>query len=410
MTAAPQTLSSPGQSPPATGVRLAMRQTAALFTDGLRRLRAAKLFWVALLLSFLVAAMCGFVGINERGLSFPFFGDWENPVWNSRILPAGEFYKLIFTSFGVGIWLAYAANVLALISTAGLVPALVEDGSVDLYVTRPLGRVRLFMTRYATGLLFVALQALCFSVAAMGVFAVRAGVFLPGLLWAVVYVTLFFSFLYCISALVGLLTGSGVTAILLTLLFWMFVWALDWTEFTTLLFREQAVARVEQANRRLESAQRISGITAGAGETSRQMASSALSTAQTKAASAEASLATLDNVHGVMMAIKAPLPKTGETLAMLQDRLTNEADLSRFEETQAAEQEQRLGEFADRRELEAEERERFLEARRAEAQGSQGAAEAYASRPLWWSIGTSLGFEAAVLALCCWLFARRDLS
>ena len=32
----------------------------------------------------------------------------------------------------------------------------------------------------------------------------------------------------------------------------------------------------------------------------------------------------------------------------------------------------------------------------------------YTARPLWYVLGTSLLFEAVVLALACWIFARRD--
>ena len=30
------------------------------------------------------------------------------------------------------------------------------------------------------------------------------------------------------------------------------------------------------------------------------------------------------------------------------------------------------------------------------------------SRSVWWVVGTSLGFEAVVLALAAWIFSRRD--
>ena len=34
--------------------------------------------------------------------------------------------------------------------------------------------------------------------------------------------------------------------------------------------------------------------------------------------------------------------------------------------------------------------------------------EALNQRPLWWIIGTSLGFEAVILGIACWIFCRRD--
>lgn len=395
---------------PQNRVHLALRQTAALLTDAFRRLRAAKLFWVALGLSFLVAAACGYVGINERGLSFPGFGEWKNDLFNSKILPPGEFYKTIFLGFGVSIWLAYAANMLALVSTAGLIPELISDGSVDLYLSRPVGRVRLFLTRYVTGLLFVAMQALCFSIAAIGVFWIRAGVFLPGLLWAVVYVTMFFSFLYCISALVGLLTGSGITAILLTALVWMFIWAADWAETITLVFREQAAVEVEMAEHQLQRSRNSALQMSNASEISQSMTADAVGLAEADLAQKRGSHDTVSTVHRVMMAVKAPLPKTGETMARLQRRLTNESDVRAFEEKQAADAEERRQRIAaDQKDWSDERREEFLRDQQAETEGAERTQDAYVNRSVWWTFGTSFAFEGVLLAICCWIFARRDM-
>ncbi len=41
-------------------------------------------------------------------------------------------------------------------------------------------------------------------------------------------------------------------------------------------------------------------------------------------------------------------------------------------------------------------------------EGSSAAQEEMNERPLWWVLGTSLAFEALVLALACWIFCRRD--
>ncbi|MEM1013123.1 MAG: hypothetical protein AAGI46_12995 [Planctomycetota bacterium] len=390
---------------------ISARQTAALSVDALRRLRSAKLFWISLALSTLVALLCGYIGISEEGLSFPGFGTWENPVWNSTVLPPEEFYILVFTQFGISIWLAYAANLLAVISTASLVPALVDEGSVDLYLSRPMGRVRLFLTRYATGLLFVALQAACFSIAAMAVFGFRAGVFLPGLLWAVVYVTVFFSFLFCVSSLVGLLTGSGVTAILVTILFWMFIWAADWAEFSTLIFLEQAESEVERREREVSAAESIARrFEENGSAVARETAAGNLENARDNLEAAEAAVPTIKRVHDVMIAIKLPMPKTGETIGELQKVLSNATELERFEEQQEADADRRLRERVGRRNFEDEEdANRFLEAQRAQQRGATDAVDRYYSRSFAWTFGTSFCFQGVLLAIACWVFGRRDL-
>jgi hypothetical protein len=53
------------------------------------------------------------------------------------------------------------------------------------------------------------------------VVGLRWGVWLPGYLFAIPLVVLLFSYLYCISALVAVVTRSTVAAVLLTMLAWM---------------------------------------------------------------------------------------------------------------------------------------------------------------------------------------------
>ena len=397
------------------GLSLWLRQTAALFADALRRLRAAKLFWVALGLSVLIAAAMGVVGINESGLTILFYGQLDTPFFSTEVISAADFYKGLFVLVGVNVWLAWAAIILAIISTADLVPDLVADGSVDLYVTRPLGRVQLFLTRYATGLLFVAGQAVCFALTALVVFALRGGVWLPGLFWAVPMVVLMFSFLYCVSALVGLLTGSSVAAVLVALLFWMLLFAIDTTEQQFLLRqREQAEAIAETARGRVTQSEALLERLGTAGEVARSAQAGNVEAARERVAQAEATAAQWARAHRVALYVKAPLPKTGETIQAMQNRMFADADLSSFEDQfqrdQIADARRRAERRADELKFEdPEERAAYVDAEVAEARGTFEAAAEYAGRSPWWSIGTSAAFEAGVLLACCWIFARRDL-
>ena len=395
------------------GFRLGVGQTVALFADALRRLRAAKLFWVALALSVLFAAALGILGINSAGLTVPFYGQIETPLFSTRTIPEPDFYKGLFALIGVNLWLAWAAVILAIISTADLVPGLVADGSVDLYVTRPLGRVQLFLTRYATGLLFVAAQAVCFAATAALVFGLRAGVWVPAVFWAVPMVVLMFSYLYCVSALVGLLTGSSVAAVLVALLFWVLLFAVDTTDQVLLTQREQARATVAFREGVVERSEALAARFAGAGRAVRDQQSANVAVAREQLAAARTSAASWGRAHRAVLWLKAPLPKTAETVTAMQGRMLEQGDIAGFEE------QVRQGEFdrarrraegrADDDGLTGDARRTYVEAAVAEEAGESQAADLYADRPAWWSLGTGAAFEAAVLLLCCRLFARRDL-
>ena len=52
--------------------------------------------------------------------------------------------------------LYFLCTFLAIFATAHLVPRLQEKGTIDLYLSRPVGRVRLLMSRYAAGLILAA--------------------------------------------------------------------------------------------------------------------------------------------------------------------------------------------------------------------------------------------------------------
>jgi ABC-type transport system involved in multi-copper enzyme maturation permease subunit len=85
------------------------------------------------------------------------------------IAPGAQFwYKWVFSVFVIGIWAKWAALVLALISTASIFPELIASGSIDLYLSKPISRLRLFLTKYVGGLLFVVLQMTIFAVTSGG--------------------------------------------------------------------------------------------------------------------------------------------------------------------------------------------------------------------------------------------------
>ena len=115
--------------------------------------------------------------------------------------------------------MSWLASILALISTASIVPDMVTGGSIDILLSKPIGRTRLFLTRYFTGLLFVTVQVAVFTIASIVVVGIRGGSWEPWFLLAIPLVVIFFSYLFCICALVGLLTRSTIVALLVTMLF-----------------------------------------------------------------------------------------------------------------------------------------------------------------------------------------------
>ena len=122
------------------------QQTFALAVDAYRDLQSRKLFWITICLTLLIACSFAVIGVNAKGLQFLWF-TLEIPGINCYSLPPKVLYTELFVQLGFKYWLAWIASILALISTADLFPNLMREGAVDMLLTRPISRVRLFFTR-----------------------------------------------------------------------------------------------------------------------------------------------------------------------------------------------------------------------------------------------------------------------
>lgn len=384
-----------------------MTQTLALFLDAYRELNSKRLFWITLVLSGLVVASFALVGINETGLHVIAW-DLALPGLNSNVIKPETFYKLMFTNLGIGFWLSWIAAILALVSTAGIIPDFISAGSIDLVLCKPIGRFRLFLTKYATGLLFVALQVSVFSAASFVVLGVKGGTWEPRVFLAIPVVTIFFSYLFCICVLLGMLTRSTIASLLLTLLIWVFIFAVSAAEGFMLLGQkslEQEVKAVDRSIARNEAA--IETLKKRGTEIDFETASAPLQQLLEKDRAERddtlRSKHTLDRVHDITMAVKTLLPKTGETIDLLERSMVDMSELplggddddggdgvriqTRGDDRRGSSRGPPRGPSVDaQREMQAELR----------------------SRSIWWIVGTSLVFESIMLAIAAWIFCRRD--
>ncbi len=387
-------------------------QTWAMVVDAYRELCARKLFWITMGLSALVVAIFAALGINEEGMTILWFTVPLGGI-NSSIITPDLFYIGLFQNLGIGIWLSWIATILALVTTAGFFPNMIEAGSIEVHLSKPIGRWRLFFTRYFTGLLFVALQVGLFTLASFFVLGIRGGVWSPKIFLAIPIVIVFFSYLYSVCVLVGVRTRSAMPALLLTMLFWFVLWVLNAGDVMLVGFREgneklyeAKVSRVE----RLETNTRNSIIESKADEgienyepTDDELIESMPLIAREREArdKAEKDVKALQFWAELVYKTKTVLPKTGETIGLLErwtiPQTQIEAAQARADASLKAERE------ADEKDVNKSD----------DRQGQTGMDEQaiideLRSRPVWWIVGTSLGFEAVMLLLAGWIFVRRD--
>lgn len=382
-------------------------QTMALLVDAYRELCAKKLFWITMILSVVVVAAFAMVGINEKGLTFLWFqipADAFGVTLTSDTLPSGLLYRFMFANLAVPFWLSWVAIVLGLISTAGMIPDLIQSGTIEAVLSRPIGRMRLLLTKFLGGLLFMALQVAVFSLLVFLVIGIRGGSWAPEVFLAVPIVVAMFSYLFAICVFLGLVTRSTIAALLLTLLVWCAIFIINMGDAIAVGMHEQMksqlrveVARVERMERNAALAilNDLNEERVAEGQEpleGHEPTDAELTARDIRIAPKRVEIEEIES--GVRLAQKwrtgiylgkTVFPKTQETIGLL-DRWTVDDDAIR-----------EIGGPLPEDDMQ-----------RAQAEGQQATEDAYENRPLWWVLGTSFAFVAFVLGLAMLIFKRRD--
>ena len=362
-----------------------MTQALSMLIDAYRELNHRKLFWVTLGISGLVVAAFAMIGNNAEGLTILHWSI-DAPLLSTQIISTADFYKLVFSLLGVQYWLGWFATILAIISTASIFPDFIGSGSIDLLLSKPIGRMRLFLTKFLTGLLFVTLQVTIFTIAAILVIGIRGGEWVPWLLISVPLMVLFYSYLFCVQAVVGMITRSAIASIIAVLLFWMLCFGLQFADQITLSGRVVYEIQVERTERRLERQVKMLELAEPDELEERQ---DRVMKIGGELEEDKASLGTWITVNRWIHLGNTLLPKTGETSGLLLRILEDKADLSDLRDDEP--ERMMFGVSVSPQELE------------------KRMAEAIDDDHSWvWIIGTSLLFEAFVLGLGGWWFVRRD--
>jgi len=343
-----------------------MSVAVALLVDAYRELNSRRLFWVTLVISGLVILGYASIGFDSTGMSM-FFGltHIENEFFTQGSPLAKLLYRSVFSTFMVGIWLAWVATILAIISTTSIFPDFVAGGAIDLVLAKPIRRTSLFFLKYLASLLFVVLQVSVFCVGVFLCMGWRIGEWNPMIFAAIPLVTLFYSYLYCVNVLVGIITRSALTALLVTMLFWVSLFSLNAAEAIVNRVRTQAVVRAEQA------------------------------ISDKIRAEDEELIRKLDRWHRPVRLIQAVGPKTSDTIGLLERWFRRRDDLPLADLL--------TGNFTASESGGVTMRENNFErqvALRIEAE--------YHARSWWYLIGSSLAFEALVLGVAGFVFVRRD--
>jgi len=194
----------------------------ALIVDSFRESLDRKIFWVMIAITCVIALSMASIGFDGGNISFV-FGMWDttsefyNPltvVGRSRVI-GGVIYLLM------SVFLGWMGVILIIIATSSFFPTMLTGGVIDVLLSKPISRPRLFIYKYISCMVFVLMQATIFIVLTFLVMGFRWHIWAPGYLCSIPLLVLLFSYVYCISVLVAVKTRSPAAAIMISLFAWI---------------------------------------------------------------------------------------------------------------------------------------------------------------------------------------------
>ncbi len=136
-----------------------------------------------------------------------------------------EFILIMLHQQSVGAILLFG-----IFGIAGLIPSMLEKGTIDLFLSKPLARAELLMARALGAVTGVAINLIYFFIGIWIIFGIKLEVWHWGFLSSVIYVVFAFFCYYSVVAIVGLITRSTGFSILLAFMFSIISWGLELRE------------------------------------------------------------------------------------------------------------------------------------------------------------------------------------
>lgn len=195
-------------------------QVRALGLDALHQVLDNKVFRILVVLALLPVLFTFLVAFKEDQMVVLFgwkrwgYGFFGGAADDARATAIDAFLQLVFEGAG-GVF----GVLICLVATAFYVPQMIEKGSADVLFHKPLSRWTLYLARYFSGLLFVALASALMAAGTYLGLRLCSGWNDPGILVGAFTLTYVFGLLYPVSMLFGVLTRSPIASILCTLLF-----------------------------------------------------------------------------------------------------------------------------------------------------------------------------------------------
>jgi ABC-type transport system involved in multi-copper enzyme maturation permease subunit len=150
------------------------------------------------------------------------FGAVSFPVSRERA-EAVQFLELLLGGGFAGT----LGLLLALIWTASFVPTFLEPSAVSVLLAKPVARWQLLLGKYVGVVTFVWFQVVLFVVSTWLALGVRTHVWNMTYWWCIPLLLVQFAIFYSFSVLLAVITGSVVSCVFGSVLFWLLAWGIN---------------------------------------------------------------------------------------------------------------------------------------------------------------------------------------
>jgi ABC-type transport system involved in multi-copper enzyme maturation permease subunit len=215
----------------------------ALIAATFRELTAkATLIILASISTLIILGMMFSIGATENGdgVVITMFGNPAAPAMTRETV--GQALALVQASLAGGLYVGII--LFGIFATAGIMPDMLEKGTIDLYLSKPIARWELILGKYLGGVTIIFLNIVYFLGALWIVFGVKTGIWNTGILLSSLTMTLVFAALYTLTVVVAIVFRNTAVPIIASFLYLFVVGSiLEAREQTLFLLSENVIFR-----------------------------------------------------------------------------------------------------------------------------------------------------------------------
>jgi len=133
----------------------------------------------------------------------------DDPLGIAREIAKGLKLIVVAPLFGGGLFLS-------IFSASSFIPNMLEKGSVDLIISKPVSRSQIILGKFLGGVIIVLINIAYLIVSIWLLIGIKFGVWDIDLLYSIFTITFTFGSLYSLIILIGILTQSSILAMMLS--------------------------------------------------------------------------------------------------------------------------------------------------------------------------------------------------